>query len=752
METLDIMGEEGKEPELSATTAVYGNSTSVGVTNATNITFSPYYQHSVIVAASIILVYSFNFLLCMVGNILVCLIVLVNRRMRTVTNLFIFNLAISDLLVGIFCIPTTLMDNLITGWPFSNTVCKMRGFVQGVSVSVSVFTLVAIAVERFRCIVYPQQPKTTVRVAKAAIVLIWVLAMMIMCPAAVALTVKKVPFHYNNDFNNALPLYTCYEDFSKPRMRKDYIVILFVYIYMVPLTAIILMYGIIGVKLYTFVAANREPQLANAPDQVGGRRGRQHLTLRKKIRVIKMNAMVALLFMLSWFPFWTLMMMAVCDGLGKDKLDLVNSYLFPFAYWLAYANSSIHPIIYCYFKKGFKKGFQAVCKSRLFCTFLQSQLWRRITGWGTSTRSGKAPCRATDFGDPSGNCKHVVMGGGDRVQNDDNLCDGGEGNKSGRLRSVVVHSGRRDTDQGFEMAEIHKSISHREESHRVGTGGVYHTCGRGRLRSVVVHSGRCGTDQGFEMAEIHKSISHGEEPHREKADWEKADLLCGILQSPLDADLNVLHSDSEQGCTKFFKMTVSSAYIKTSTPSLMDGRSLMAAEATAAVPGGAGTAVLAGAAAEQGIVEMVVVGGALPGEDAAEPRSSGVSEKVSVSGVISEDDECQDDEGSEMTVCDEQSDRQVKVRNESPKSKILVCDDLYDDEDLSDEELIKISQKRKISDNVQTSAKALNAKRDRKAGAVPAESDSNFMSTQEESNNYSLAQIRKFQHNTTFSI
>uniref|UniRef100_A0A3B4X393 G-protein coupled receptors family 1 profile domain-containing protein n=1 Tax=Seriola lalandi dorsalis TaxID=1841481 RepID=A0A3B4X393_SERLL len=71
-------------------------------------------SHSLYVAACYILAYFFIFLLCMVGNILVCLIVLENRRMRTVTNLFILNLAISDLLVGIFCIPTTLVDNLIT--------------------------------------------------------------------------------------------------------------------------------------------------------------------------------------------------------------------------------------------------------------------------------------------------------------------------------------------------------------------------------------------------------------------------------------------------------------------------------------------------------------------------------------------------------------------------------------------------------------------------------------------------------------
>lgn len=84
-------------------------------TNHTSITYYPYYQHSLSVAATLTAAYLFIFLLCMVGNGLVCLIVLKNRRMRTVTNLFILNLAVSDLLVGVFCIPTTLVDNLITG-------------------------------------------------------------------------------------------------------------------------------------------------------------------------------------------------------------------------------------------------------------------------------------------------------------------------------------------------------------------------------------------------------------------------------------------------------------------------------------------------------------------------------------------------------------------------------------------------------------------------------------------------------------
>lgn len=80
-----------------------------------NYTFLAYYQHSSPVAAMFILAYTFIFLMCVIGNILVCFIVVKNRQMRTVTNVFILNLAISDLLVGIFCMPTTLVDNLITG-------------------------------------------------------------------------------------------------------------------------------------------------------------------------------------------------------------------------------------------------------------------------------------------------------------------------------------------------------------------------------------------------------------------------------------------------------------------------------------------------------------------------------------------------------------------------------------------------------------------------------------------------------------
>ncbi|XP_054853218.1 neuropeptide FF receptor 1-like [Eublepharis macularius] len=318
-----------------------------------NRTLLPYYQHSPAVAAIFIIAYLIVFLSCMAGNSLVCMVVMKNQRMHTVTNLFIFNLAISDLLVGIFCVPTTLMDNLITGWPFNQLVCTMSGLVQGMSVSASVFTLVAIAMDRFHCIVLPFRERLSVLKAVVIIIMVWLLAIAIMCPSAIMLTVTRMEDHYmvlNDGKNSTYPLYTCYEAWADNSMRKLYTTILFIHIYLVPLTLIIFMYGRVCLKL----CSSTVPITENLPCS-----GRANGTSKKRIKVIKMLILVALLFMISWLPLWTLMLLVDYTNLADEHLDLLTSYLFPFAHWLAFSNSSINPVIYGYYNENFRRGFQA---------------------------------------------------------------------------------------------------------------------------------------------------------------------------------------------------------------------------------------------------------------------------------------------------------------------------------------------------------------------------------------------------------
>ncbi|KAM6182281.1 neuropeptide FF receptor 1 [Erethizon dorsatum] len=324
---------------------------------AANLTFSSYYQHSSPVAAMFIVAYLLIFLLCMVGNALVCFIVLKNRHMRTVTNMFILNLAVSDLLVGIFCMPTTLVDNLITGWPFDNATCKMSGLVQGMSVSASVFTLVAIAVERFRCIVHPFREKLTLRKALVTIAVIWALALLIMCPSAVTLTVTREEHHFMVDARNrSYPLYSCWEAWPEKGMHKIYTAVLFAHIYLAPLALIVVMYARIARKLCKAAGPARDGEEAATE----GRRAS-----RRKVRVVHMLVMVALFFTLSWLPLWALLLLIDYGQLSEPQLHLLSVYAFPFAHWLAFFHSSANPIIYGYFNENFRRGFQAAFRAQL---------------------------------------------------------------------------------------------------------------------------------------------------------------------------------------------------------------------------------------------------------------------------------------------------------------------------------------------------------------------------------------------------
>ncbi|KFP03687.1 Neuropeptide FF receptor 2, partial [Calypte anna] len=322
-----------------------------------NVSYVDFYLHQPSVAAVFIISYLLIFLLCMAGNGLVCFIVLRNKHMRTVTNLFILNLAVSDLLVGIFCMPTTLLDNIIAGWPFGSLVCKMSGMVQGISVSASVFTLVAIAVDRFRCIVYPFKQKLSSPAALAIIALIWLLAVAIMCPSAVMLQVQEEK-HFRvilGSGNATRPVYWCREDWPNPGMRKIYTTVLFANIYLAPLSLMVIMYARISIALFhTALPLVGRPSRERRP---GGS--------RKKQKVIKMLVIVALLFTLSWLPLWTLMMLSDYASLSDIQLQIINIYIYPFAHWLAFFNSSVNPIIYGFFNENFRRGFQAAFRLQL---------------------------------------------------------------------------------------------------------------------------------------------------------------------------------------------------------------------------------------------------------------------------------------------------------------------------------------------------------------------------------------------------
>lgn len=80
-----------------------------------------------------IVLYSLIFLLSVLGNSLIITVLVRNRRMRTVTNLFLLSLSVSDLMVSIVCIPFTLIPNLMRNFIFGTGICKLVMYFMGES-------------------------------------------------------------------------------------------------------------------------------------------------------------------------------------------------------------------------------------------------------------------------------------------------------------------------------------------------------------------------------------------------------------------------------------------------------------------------------------------------------------------------------------------------------------------------------------------------------------------------------------------
>ncbi|CAG5131608.1 unnamed protein product, partial [Candidula unifasciata] len=74
--------------------------------------------------------YTIIFILAFVGNLLIIITLIQNKRMRTVTNVYLLNLAISDLLLAVFCMPFTLVPVLLMDFIFGKFMCIFIRYLQ----------------------------------------------------------------------------------------------------------------------------------------------------------------------------------------------------------------------------------------------------------------------------------------------------------------------------------------------------------------------------------------------------------------------------------------------------------------------------------------------------------------------------------------------------------------------------------------------------------------------------------------------
>ena len=191
----------------------------------------------------LIAVYVIIFTIGFISNFLVIYFVSVYKRMQTMTNKFLINLAIADLLVVLICVPVTI-GRLYKPheYIFGEFICKCSPFVQGISVSVSILTLTVISADRYYIIYKPFKARVNCTNNKIKIIVsfIWAISIFIMSPLLIVNKIQS-PFKNWSIFLN-IELQICVEEWPYYEIRLAYDGLLFVVLFIIPIVFILYAY------------------------------------------------------------------------------------------------------------------------------------------------------------------------------------------------------------------------------------------------------------------------------------------------------------------------------------------------------------------------------------------------------------------------------------------------------------------------------------------------------------------------------
>ena len=273
------------------------------------------------------------------GNLSVCYAVYRNQRLRTLSNMFVVALAVSDILMSTFCMPFSVVTLIRGKWIFSEAFCQFHGFGVFTFGLASLHTMGIIAVSRYFCVVKPERYVVLFKTQRTLmyIAVVW-------CAAFIG---SVPPFFFGHggfEFQpgKAMCLYT----FETNIAYTAFIECVYV---STPLTIIVISYAKV---FYTVSRSNRVFSHQNNPQ-----------TLRANVeeaKVTKTLAAVMVGFACCWLPVCIIDYIDAARGEPTLPRQAYLTYGF-----LVYLSSTINPFIYGAANKHFRREYKAIFKGLL---------------------------------------------------------------------------------------------------------------------------------------------------------------------------------------------------------------------------------------------------------------------------------------------------------------------------------------------------------------------------------------------------
>ena len=230
-------------------------------------------------SALIVLAMALIFFMALVGNAVVITVISRVSSMHTPTNLLLLNLSVADIFVAVFFILfSTITMYISQHWIFGAFLCKVVPFIQLTAARVSILSLAVISVERYLTVCKPKDWRLSVRHIRRIIAVLWLVGMVSATPM---LVVKDV-----SEFNGKT---YCLETGWTFDEEKFYTTIIFVILYLVPITLMSVAYFNIGIKVWSSAKTTSSQ--------------RRYASIAKQ-KTTKMCLALVISFVVSWTPVY----------------------------------------------------------------------------------------------------------------------------------------------------------------------------------------------------------------------------------------------------------------------------------------------------------------------------------------------------------------------------------------------------------------------------------------------------------------
>lgn len=280
-----------------------------------------------------------------IGNSMVIAVILFKPVMRATVNLLLLNLAFSDMIFVLICVPFVTYHFSAEQWDIGDVTCKLFQFLLYVTVYVTVYTLMSIAIIRFLTIVYTTESARfrTKRNVCIFVGILWGVMLVVNAPVLLVYQVKEIKSNYSP------PYYYC--GMENIAMGQKIFLSFFVLTYVLPVAFITGFY----ILILRYLRQNR-----SASFRASNRSNCSNVAREKTSHASKILIVVMSVFALCWFPLHLHLLIAY---FGLQPATRGYHFFRVFCHVLAYSNSCMNPLIYNYVSEDFRKAFRDLCSS-----------------------------------------------------------------------------------------------------------------------------------------------------------------------------------------------------------------------------------------------------------------------------------------------------------------------------------------------------------------------------------------------------